>query len=276
MKKVNKKLSDSDKKKIIVTHDGLCHSDETLSVALLTLLFEKRGIDYEIIRIRDENQIPEEGDIIIIDVFQSTLDHHHMESKIEDGRALASIGLTWRWAKEMIMSTFGLDHISYKSIDKNLISYVDITDNTGEMNPWNYMFNCLRGISTSSETWEKCLNYCRSILSCILSTEKEKTIKRKKFKELPTIKICDRFFKISDEFISGASPDYGYIFKNENNHYTVKLFNNNRFTVKNVKSGVISGIDFVHKDGWIAGIRTIEDLQKNSLKRSRVDLFFFV
>ena len=52
----------------IVTHNGICHSDETLAVAVLMLYFKKKGIEeIKVIRTREITEVPE--DSIVVDIF---------------------------------------------------------------------------------------------------------------------------------------------------------------------------------------------------------------
>ena len=71
----------------IVTHNGICHSDETLAVAVLMLYFNKKGIEeIKVIRTREITEVPE--DSIVVDVFGGELDHHQM-APVYEGRQRA-------------------------------------------------------------------------------------------------------------------------------------------------------------------------------------------
>lgn len=247
----------------VITHDGLCHSDDCMSVALVSLLAEKLEKKINVIRTRDKNLISE--DAIVIDVFGSSLDHHQMEEVISGGRALASLGKVWRWAKELILELFQIDKISWHKIDQELIKPIDITDNTGVMNPWNYMFNSVR--ITSNNDWEVCLEFCKGIFKNILKSESIITKQREEFKNLPIETIFDLRFKISDHYVK---PDYsvddksdGLVFpSNSGLGFTVILKRPNQFSKKGIMKGEIPGIIFTHKGGWIAEVEELKDLNK--------------
>ena len=216
-----------------------------------------------VIRTRNKNLISE--DAIVIDVFGSSLDHHQMEEVISGGRALASLGKVWRWAKELILELFQIDKISWHKIDQELIKPIDITDNTGVMNPWNYMFNSVR--ITSNNDWEVCLEFCKGIFKNILKSESIITKQREEFKNLPIETIFDLRFKISDHYVK---PDYsvddksdGLIFpSNSGLGFTVILKRPNQFSKKGIMKGEIPGIIFTHKGGWIAEVEELKDLNK--------------
>lgn len=247
----------------VITHDELCHSDDCMSVALVSLLAEKLEKKIKVIRTRDKNLISE--DAIVIDVFGSSLDHHQMEEVISGGRALASLGKVWRWAKELILELFQIDKISWHNIDQKLIKPIDITDNTGVMNPWNYMFNSIR--ITSNNDWEVCLEFCKGIFKDILKSESIITKQREEFKNLPVETIFNLRFKMADHYIK---PDYsvddksdGLIFpSNSGLGFTVILKRPNQFSKKGIMKGEIPGIIFTHKGGWIAEVEELKDLNK--------------
>lgn len=247
----------------VVTHDELCHSDDCMSVALVSLLAEKFGKKIEVIRTRDKNLVPE--DAVVIDVFGSSLDHHQMEEVISGERALASLGKTWRWAKELILEVFQIDKISWFKIDQELIKPIDITDNTGVMNPWNYMFNSVR--TASDNSWETCFEFCKKVFGEILESEAIVTKQREEFKNLPVETVFDIRLKIADHYVK---PDYsiddksdGFVFlSNSGLGFTVILKKPKQFTKKGVREGEIPGVIFSHKGGWIAEVEKLEDLSK--------------
>lgn len=181
-------------RKTIITHDGLCHSDDTMAVALLTLIFRKLGKKYKIIRTRDESQIPEKGDLYIVDVFNTTLDHHsepkYLTVDNSEKREAASIGLLWWGARDLIMRTFQIDGKAHYDIYLNLIKEIDKTDNTGEMNPFNYLFNSIRNSSSDDEKrWKKCLKFCQDSIKALIESQKKNMEEGEIYKKLPILKI---------------------------------------------------------------------------------------
>ncbi len=117
--------------KIIVTHAGKFHTDDVLAVAVLTLICDKRGDTYEIVRSRKSPDW-ERGDYVvdvggIYDAKTNRFDHH------QEGRAGArangifysSLGLVWQAYGEELC---GSKEIASK-LDEKLVQPIDAIDN---------------------------------------------------------------------------------------------------------------------------------------------------
>ena len=239
----------------IVTHDGICHSDETLAVAVLLLYFEKKGIEVKIIRTREITEVPE--DAIVIDVFGGELDHHQMTPVCDGGRELASIGKVWRWGCSEFIEAFELDQTTWREIDNNLFKPVDHTDNTGEMNPFNWVFNSVR-----NSGWETALNYAKEVMKHVLESMAKKAREIREYKSLPIREIGGFSFRYSDKFLPAVGEENreikGLIW-HENGHVKIRTLNG--FTLK-PGLGKSDGIIFTHKGGWIGEVETLGDLIK--------------
>lgn len=123
-----------DKKKL-VTHDGTFHTDDVFACATLSLVLEKNGESFEIIRTRNEEKI-KEGDFVfdvggVNDEATNRFDHHQPggAGTRSNGIHYASFGLVWK--------KFGKDLASpervWELIDKHLVSPIDAGDNGQEI-----------------------------------------------------------------------------------------------------------------------------------------------
>ena len=97
---MNKEIKKS--KKILVTHNGSFQSDDIFAAAAISILLEKAGEPYEIIRTRDP-EIIKTGDYVfdvggIHDEATNRFDHHQIggAGKRENGLEYSSFGLVWK------------------------------------------------------------------------------------------------------------------------------------------------------------------------------------
>ncbi len=126
MMKKNKKLNTK-----LVTHNGSFHTDDVFAAAALTILMEKKGKAFEIVRTRDE-AIIKTGDFVfdvggIYDPKKNRFDHHQgdFKEKRENGIVYSSFGLVWKkYGKEIC----GGEEVK-NYIDQMLVEQVDATDN---------------------------------------------------------------------------------------------------------------------------------------------------
>ncbi len=118
----------------LITHSGPFHTDDIFAAATLSLVLEKKGIAFEIIRTRDENII-QTGDYVfdvggVYDAEQNKFDHHQAggsgsrlakDAEIE----YSSFGLIWK--------KFGLELCGNQKvadwIDRKFVAPVDADDN---------------------------------------------------------------------------------------------------------------------------------------------------
>lgn len=275
---------------VLVTHDGLYHTDDLAVTALAKLIAEKQKINTRVIRTRDKDKVPSGGNVLIYDVFDTILDHHKEDTHV-DGRCLSSIGKFWRFAKTEIIDTFQINEFLWREIDKDVISYIDLTDNTGLMNPFNYVINAIRnlddkdlelaftaaGVSITLDKGDSdedftqkrfkfCVKYLMSIFTVILENAKRKMNESKEFEKLPILVINGRRFKFSDRHISGA-PDKkniveGIIWRTDKGTVGVKTFSTFSLKVSGLSTGEIPGVIYVHKNGKNGEVEKIEDLNK--------------
>ncbi len=120
------------KKKIkLVTHNGSFHTDDIFACASLSLLLEKRGEKFEIVRTRDA-EIIKSGDFVfdvggVYDAGSNKFDHHQKDfaEKRENGITYSSFGLIW---KKFGVEICGRDKVA-EFLDKKLVAPVDAGDN---------------------------------------------------------------------------------------------------------------------------------------------------
>ncbi len=115
--------------KKLITHNGSFHTDDIFACAALSLMLEKKGEAFEIIRTRDEDII-KSGDYVfdvggIYDSETNRFDHHQIGGAGErEGIEYSSFGLVWKkFGKEFCLSEI------VDLIDKKLVMPVDAFDN---------------------------------------------------------------------------------------------------------------------------------------------------
>ena len=247
---------------IVVTHDGLCHSDETFAVALLRcMVCGGRLEDFEILRTRNLGDIPEGANVLVLDVFGGPLDHHKTESE-EDGRLLSSMGKLWRAAKPEIINIFGLDETTWSEIDRELVKCIDITDNTGAMNPLNWVFNQTR--NSQGGDFGKMLSWAGGIWTSVLAAQKVKALETQEYLSLPIREIGGKLFRFSeDRFLPSQGETrtdlYGFVWSvNGGLTWKVKTLNGNKLVPELPAQG---DIVFTHKGGWTGEVKSLEAIK---------------
>ena len=88
--------------KKLITHNGSFHTDDIFAAAALSLMLEKKGDSFEIIRTHDPEAI-EKGDYVfdvggIYDEEKNRFDHHQksFKEKRENDILYSSFGLVWK------------------------------------------------------------------------------------------------------------------------------------------------------------------------------------
>lgn len=119
-----------DKKIIIVTHDGMFHSDDVFAVATILMMLEKAPVVANIVRTRNHDEIRKADFVVdvgsIYDVSRNRFDHHQVGGAglRENGIPYASFGLVWqKFGKEIV----GSDEV-VSEVDKTLVAPVDAHD----------------------------------------------------------------------------------------------------------------------------------------------------
>jgi len=154
--------------KKLITHNGTFHADDIFACATLSLMLEKEGADFEVIRTRDEEVI-KTGDYVFdvgeaYDADKNKFDHHQPggAGKRENGIEYSSIGLVWK--------KFGIELCENQKVvdfvDKKLIMPIDAGDN---------------GINLFTNTTEVTPYLLQQIFFAIQPTWKEETDEDKAF-----------------------------------------------------------------------------------------------
>ena len=105
------------------THAGSFHADDVFSTAFLKILNPN-------IKITRGFAVPTNYDGIVYDIGGGEFDHHSIDRECrESGVMYAAFGKLWRKYADLIVSPYVKD-----AVDKELISYLDESDNTGKRN----------------------------------------------------------------------------------------------------------------------------------------------
>lgn len=117
--------------KKLITHDGSFHADDIFAAATLSILLEREGTPFEIIRTRNEDLI-KSGDYVfdvglIHDESTNRFDHHQPggAGKHTNGIEYASFGLVWKKFGERVAGTKEASDI----IERKIVSPIDAGDN---------------------------------------------------------------------------------------------------------------------------------------------------
>jgi uncharacterized UPF0160 family protein len=135
------------KKLKLVTHDGSFHADDIFATATLSILLEKNGVEFEVIRTR-ESEIINSADYVydvggVHDEATNRFDHHQVggagKRKFGEGDKVvdieyAAFGLVWKkFGKEVAGSQKAAD-----IIEKKLVAAIDAGDNGFEVGKYEY------------------------------------------------------------------------------------------------------------------------------------------
>ena len=116
--------------KTLVTHNGSFHTDDIFACATLTLMLERAGVQFKIIRTRDE-EIIKSGDFVfdvggVYDEAKNRFDHHQIGGAGErNGIEYSSFGLVW---KKFCIELCGNKEVA-NLIENKLVIPVDAHDN---------------------------------------------------------------------------------------------------------------------------------------------------
>ena len=124
----NIKLTKQYNKADFVTHSGTFHVDDVISTIFLSKIFK----EINLIRVpRIDNRSV--GNKLVFDIGLGEFDHHqkNRNGKRENGIYYSSIGLLWKKYGKEYLKNINAKNINkvYEYIDKELIQYIDATDN---------------------------------------------------------------------------------------------------------------------------------------------------
>lgn len=126
----SKNFMETENKKLI-THSGSFHADDVFACATLSLMLEKQGEQFEIIRTRNEEVI-KNGDYVfdvggVYNPETNRFDHHQKggAGKRENGIEYSSFGLVWKHFGDKITNSSEVS----KRVDEKLVQIIDAIDN---------------------------------------------------------------------------------------------------------------------------------------------------
>ena len=117
--------------KTLVTHNGKFHADDILACAVLELVLEKRGEEYEVIRTRDPKIIANADYVFDVggeyDEERNRYDHHQLggAGTYDSDIPYASIGLVWKHFGEELCESPEIAGM----IEDQIVMPVDADDN---------------------------------------------------------------------------------------------------------------------------------------------------
>jgi uncharacterized UPF0160 family protein len=119
-----------DKKIVIVTHDGVFHSDDVFAVAALLMKLDKAPVIVNVVRTRDSDEIRKADFVVdvgsVCDASRDRFDHHQVGGAGErsNGVPYASFGLVWaKFGKDIC----GSDGVA-SFVDRTLVMPIDAHD----------------------------------------------------------------------------------------------------------------------------------------------------
>lgn len=126
--------------KKLVTHNGSFHSDDIFATATLSIVLERAGEQFEVIRTRDE-EIIKNADFVydvggVYDEATNRFDHHQIggAGKDEHGIEYSSFGLVW---KKFGTEISGNEKIA-KAVRDRLVAPIDGPDNGQDIYNTNF------------------------------------------------------------------------------------------------------------------------------------------
>lgn len=175
--------------KKLVTHNGSFHADDIFATATLTLMLEREGTKYEVIRTRDEELIKSADYVYdvggVYDKETNRFDHHQVggAGKHENGIEYASFGLVWNKYGEKVAGSQEVADL----IEKKLVSPVDagdngidLVENKRETSPYfiQHLFGALRptwkeGDENLDANFMQCVEIAKMVLSREITQTKD-------------------------------------------------------------------------------------------------------
>lgn len=167
------------KKITISTHSGFYHADELFAVAVLKLIFEKKGSEVEVVRTRDK-EVAFSCDYCIdvgreYDPAKNRYDHHQVDDTLirENKIPYAAFGLIWKHFGEQLVSSNDI----FDAIEQKLVQPIDAMDNAVSLSTRNfegvneyniasaiYALSQYYGVGKLNESFFNCLAMCEQIL----------------------------------------------------------------------------------------------------------------
>lgn len=242
----------------VITHNGVYHTDDVMAASLLRLEF---GNDLKITRTRDPKVL---NSHFTFDVGGMSFDHHSTNDCRVEGdpsTCLSSIGKLWLTVGRYVMI---LSESSWKMIDSELIQPVDRTDNTGIMNPVNFIVNAGR------PAWNSGKDMDSAFKDAVISVVK---IFRQLLTQYSAVDVAN---KVIEDAIKESSDgvirlktfvptnDMETLKENQIKLITwpkgpddvmIKSVDSNEIKIPQDLKDAIPGVEFVHKSGFICQVK---------------------
>lgn len=248
-------ISRVNKNKVVCTHGGVYHADDVFCTALLKWFFG----DLKVIRTRkiDEN------DVFTFDVGGGDFDHHHCDEYRNEGEGIfASFGKLWCTVGRTIK---GLREEAWKEIDDNFVKSIDLTDNTGQMNPVNYFINSTRRNGVDDNSFWAAVEIAEEMLVSIIQSGIERSRELDLFEiEVEAAEIEDGILELSKHYNVGRdiykSLGINWILFPDLDGRTITIQAVGDELLPSKKRGLTASGDiiFTHKGGWLGKTRSKE------------------
>lgn len=241
----------------VYTHDGVYHADEVFCTALLRYVVSE---DLKVIRTRNITDL-ESG--FVYDVGGGSFDHHQCnEYRNGSDGIFAAFGKLWCTVGRIID---GLREEAWKEIDKSFVQDIDLTDNTGEMNPVNYFINSMKTNGVDDFSFEAAVSIAYTMLSSIIQSGIMKSKELDEFETEVGSSIIDngvlelsRHYTIGKEIYKSLGIDWIIFSDNSGKNYTIQAVGNKLLPTKKRGFSANSDIIFTHKGGWIGRTKSKE------------------
>ena len=232
----------------VCTHDGVYHADDLFSTALLMFVC---GENIEVVRTRQPFE-----EIFTFDVGGEVFDHHQCD-EYRDGKSggiFASFGKLWCTLGRTIC---GLREEAWAEIDRSFVRIIDLTDNTGEMNPVNYFINSFKTIEgIDGEAFDKAVEIAYSMLYSIIQAGLLKSKELDDFEaEVRAAQNKNGVLELSKFYVINKEVykklPYDWIIYPAMGSYTIQAVKDQLMSPEKRGLGPKGEIIFTHKGGWI-------------------------
>lgn len=239
------------------THDGVYHADDLFCMTLIEYALGEDMYNFEFIRTRNL-----EHPYFTFDVGGGDFDHHQCD-EYRDGEKkgiFASFGKLWC----TVGRTLGLREEIWKEIDEQFVRAIDLTDNTGVMNPVNYMIN-----STKHRGLEEGFIIARSMANEILIEIIESGLQKSKelndfYKEVESrvnnssVLVLSRHYVVNKEVYQSMGIDWIIFPDVTPGLFTVQAVGKKLLPEDLRGKSGDGNIIFTHKGGWVGKTKGIE------------------
>lgn len=230
----------------VYTHNAVYHADDVFSTALLRYVNK----DLKVIRTRNMD-----NDYFTYDVGGGAFDHHQCDEfrTGEDG-IFASFGKLWCTVGRTIE---GLREEAWKEIDNSFVQLIDLTDNTGVMNPVNYFINSMKSNGIDDNSFNAAVDAAYMMLSQIIQSGLKKSKELDEFeaevakasKDSDVLELS-RHYTIDRDTCSKLSYDW-ILYPDGMGNYTIQSIGGKLMPEDKRGLGNGNGVIFTHKGGWI-------------------------